>query len=179
MTDRLPAVQKPLVIDVISHSPAQTVRIGERLGALLRPGDLVVLHGPFGAGKTHLIKGIGRGLGVAEEDVTSPSFVLINEYQAAADRGGFPVLHVDLYRLESGSADFESIGLEECWEGHSLCLIEWAERAQELLPAERLEITLDHLSETKRVIRMEPRGRRYEEVLAQLKGRAFSWPGRR
>src|SRR4051795_11785335 len=83
-----------LDIDVISHSLDQTRRIGARLAPLLGSGDLVLLEGPFGAGKTTLVQGIARGLGVQAEYVNSPTFTLINEYE-----GRIPLFHVDLYRL--------------------------------------------------------------------------------
>ena len=95
----LHAVQSPHVLDFISHSAAQTIRIGQRLGELLRQGDLVVLLGDFGTGKTHLIKGVARGLGSADL-VNSPSFVLINEYRAGEQHRSMPIFHVDLYRIE-------------------------------------------------------------------------------
>lgn len=175
MTRHKRAVQSGSIIDVISHSPAQTMRIGQRLGALLQPGDLLLLYGSFGAGKTHLTKGIAAGLGVAEADVTSPTFVLINEYAAASPaHGSFPIYHVDLYRLEGTESDLDSIGLRECWEGHGLCVIEWAERATEMLPEERLDVFLDYLSESKRTLRFEPHGQRALEIVAQLKERAFA-----
>ncbi len=165
-------VHSPHVLDFVSHSAAQTIRVGQRLGELLQRGDLVALQGDLGAGKTHLIKGIALGLGSADM-VNSPSFVLINQYRAGVQRDGMPIYHVDLYRIER-MAELASIGLEELLDGDGVCLIEWAERAEGWLPAERLDVYLGHLSETKRVVRFVPRGRRYEELVDALKKAAFS-----
>src|SRR5579859_5156990 len=95
-------VQSPHVVDFISHSTTQTIRIGQRIGETLRGGDLVVLLGEFGVGKTHVTKGIAQGLG-AQELVNSPSFVMINQYRAGAQHGYMPIYHVDLYRIESAA----------------------------------------------------------------------------
>src|SRR4051812_24737836 len=83
-------------LDIVSHSVEQTRRIGARLARLLQPGDLLLLDGPFGAGKTSLTQGIAQGLAVGEDYITSPTFTLINEYQ-----GRLPLYHVDLYRLDN------------------------------------------------------------------------------
>jgi tRNA threonylcarbamoyladenosine biosynthesis protein TsaE len=173
MSKQMPqAIQSQHVLDFISHSATQTIRIGQRLGELLRPGDLVVLLGDFGAGKTHLIKGIARGLG-SDDLVNSPSFVLINQYRAGAGHGRMPIYHADLYRIED-PGELAGIGLEEAWSGDGVCLIEWAERAGDWLPQERLAIHLQHLSETKRVLRFVPHGARYEELVAEFKKTAFA-----
>src|SRR4051794_8023063 len=120
-------VQSQHVLDCISHSPAQTIRLGQRLGELLRQGDLVVLLGDFGTGKTHLIKGIAQGLG-STELVNSPSFVLINQYHAGLLHRSMPIYHADLYRIEDPD-ELTGIGIEDAWSGDGVCLIEWAEQA--------------------------------------------------
>lgn len=166
------AVQSPHVLDCITHSAAQTSRLGRRLGALLRPYDLILLIGEFGSGKTQLAKGIVEGLG-SDELVNSPSFVLVNEYRAGPEHGRMPIFHVDLYRLES-PAELHGLGLEEISGAGGVALIEWAERAESLLPAERLSVYLSYLSDTKRALRFVPHGQRYEALLAQLKQTAFA-----
>jgi tRNA threonylcarbamoyladenosine biosynthesis protein TsaE len=165
---RLPAVHSASQLDFISHSPAQTERVGQRLGEQLRPGDLILLMGTFGVGKTHLVKGIARGLG-ATDLVTSPSFVLVNEYRAGAEHGAMPIYHVDLYRL-AGAADLATLGLEELWEGRGVCLIEWPEQAEAMLPDDHLVIQIEHLSETKRHVRFVPHGTRYLSLISSLRG---------
>ncbi|MEF3274272.1 MAG: tRNA (adenosine(37)-N6)-threonylcarbamoyltransferase complex ATPase subunit type 1 TsaE [Chloroflexus sp.] len=167
----LPAVQTPHDLDFISHSPAQTERIGFRLGQLLHAGDLVLLSGPLGAGKTHFIKGVVRGLGY-EGPVTSPTFVLINEYRADAAHGRLPIYHIDLYRV-SGVTELSTIGLDELWLSEGICLIEWPERAATALPTEYLQVALSYVSETKRQVRLMPRGARYRDMLATFKEATF------
>ena len=164
--------QSPHMLDFISHSPAQTIRIGYRLGELLRRGDVVLLLGEFGVGKTHLIKGIAQGLG-SNDLVNSPSFVLINEYRAGARHGQMPIYHVDLYRVES-TAELVGLGLEDVLADDGVCLIEWAERAEDWVPSEHLTIHLRHLSETKRVLRFEPQGARYLALVEEFKRNTFA-----
>lgn len=167
----LPAVQTPHMLDFISHSPSQTERIGQRLGEQLQAGDVLLLLGEFGVGKTHLAKGIARGLG-STDLVTSPSFVLVNEYQAGPQHKRMPIYHVDLYRIED-PAEVTSIGLEDLLAGPGVCLIEWAERAAQWLPAAHLSIYMQHLNETKRVLRFVPQGERYQHLVEAFKGAAF------
>ncbi len=167
----LPATQTPHMLDFISHSPAQTERIGQRLGELVAPGDVLLLMGDFGVGKTHLVKGAVRGLG-SSDLVTSPSFVLINEYQTQAHPRKLTIYHVDLYRIDDPH-ELAGIGLEELWESQGVCLIEWAERAEEWLPADHLTIYMQHLAETKRVLRFVPHGVRYQQLVNAFKDEAF------
>ncbi len=172
MTEQpLPAAQTPHDLDFISHSPAQTERIGARLGSLLRAGDVVLLSGPLGAGKTHLIKGIARGLGY-DGLVTSPTFVLINEYQADRARGLLTIYHVDLYRV-TAIDELATIGLDELWFSDGICLIEWPERAGQAIPDEHLQITISYVSETKRQLRLRPHGERYRALLQTFKEATF------
>ncbi len=167
----LPAVQTANELDCISHSPAQTERLGQRIGELLQAGDLLLLIGEFGVGKTHLTKGVARGLDSLNL-VTSPSFVLVNEYRAGPRQGYMPIYHVDLYRL-AATAELATIGLDELWQGDGVCLIEWPEQAVAQLPAEHLAIQMQHLSETKRVLRLAPRGARYRELVTKFKEISF------
>jgi tRNA threonylcarbamoyladenosine biosynthesis protein TsaE len=169
---RTHTVQSPHVLDFISHSAAQTARFGQRLGELLQPGDLVLLLGEFGAGKTHFVKGVAQALGT-EELVNSPSFVLINEYRAGPRHHHAPIYHIDLYRIEQ-PAELEGIGLEDALGGDGFALIEWAERAAGWLPNDHLAVHFQHLSDTKRVLRLAPHGQRYEELVAAFKKMAFA-----
>lgn len=169
---RLPAAQAATELDFISHSPAQTERVGQRLGEQLRQGDLLLLVGTFGAGKTHLTKGLARGLGSGDL-VTSPSFVLVNEYRAGPRHGHMRIYHVDLYRVAE-AAELPTIGLEELWAGDGVCIVEWPERAGALLPADHLAIHIQHLSETKRRLRLAPSGARYVALVGAFKGSSFS-----
>ncbi|MGC9335600.1 MAG: tRNA (adenosine(37)-N6)-threonylcarbamoyltransferase complex ATPase subunit type 1 TsaE [Anaerolineae bacterium] len=157
-------------LDFISHSPAQTRRIGARLGSLLRAGDLVCLEGELGTGKTRLAQGIGRGMGVVGP-ITSPTFTLVAEYRPPPPA---PILfHIDLYRLDAPVDEAMALGLEEYFEDDGVCLIEWAERIRPILPAERLWVTLRHLDANKRGILMHASGSRYQELLAAFRHGAF------
>jgi tRNA threonylcarbamoyladenosine biosynthesis protein TsaE len=157
-------------IDVISHSLDQTRRIGMRLAALLAPGDLILLDGPFGAGKTTFTQGIARGLDVGSDYVTSPTFTLINEYE-----GRLPLYHVDLYRLDTVQ-QVEELGLLDYVAGDGVTVIEWPERATGLLPGEHLTVYLSDITETKRALRFHAEGTRYTDLLEQFKQHAFA-PG--
>lgn len=153
-------------VDVISHSPAQTHRLGARLGELLQPGDVVLLEGSLGAGKTAFAQGVAAGLGVTDP-VTSPTFTLIHEYA-----GRLPLYHVDLYRL-GGRADASAIGLEDYLGGDGVTLVEWPERAAELYRDGALTVALRLIAETKRAIRLTPSGPRYAQLIAGFKRAAF------
>lgn len=146
-----------------SRSPEETQQMGARLGKLLAEGDIICLEGELGVGKTCLIQGIGRGMGIRER-ITSPSFTLIREYRGQA--GCLRLYHIDLYRIEGAKEAF-LLGLDDYLYGGGVCAIEWAERARGLLPQECLWITLRHLGERKRSLTLEARGQRYRELLAR------------
>ncbi|MGI8589036.1 MAG: tRNA (adenosine(37)-N6)-threonylcarbamoyltransferase complex ATPase subunit type 1 TsaE [Chloroflexia bacterium] len=155
-------------IDVISHSTEQTRRIGVRLAVLLMPGDLILLEGALGTGKTTLAQGIAHGLGVETGYVTSPTFTLINEYPAR-----LTLYHVDLYRLDTEQQARE-LGLSDYVEGEGVTVIEWPERALGFLPKEHLTVYLSDMTETKRELRFHAEGRRYADLLEQFKKQAFA-----
>ena len=148
----------------VSGSPAQTRRLGVRLGRLLQKQDVVALIGEIGAGKTTFVQGVAQGLGVPEQTVASPSFVLVREYH-----GRFPLYHADLFRLE-GMPEAETVGLEEHYEGSGATVIEWANRIPEVLPKEFLEIRFEVLDPKERRLHLIPHGSRYQARLAALKG---------
>ena len=118
-----------------TESPEETQALGEKLGKTLKQGDVIALIGDLGTGKTCLTQGIARGVGIASEEiVSSPSYVLINEYN-----GTVPIYHIDLYRLEN-SEEIAELGLSEYVEGDGICIIEWAERMAEALPDSCIKI---------------------------------------
>lgn len=131
-----------------SRSPEETQRIGEALGAVLGPGDVVACVGELGAGKTCFLQGVARGLGVAEP-ATSPTFVLINQYQ-----GRCPVYHVDAYRTES-LTEILDLGVEEILWGDGVTIIEWGEKLLPLLPARSIVVRIEGLGEEPREIMLE------------------------
>ena len=157
-------------LDFVSHSPSQTHRFGVRLGLLLQSGDIVCLEGELGTGKTCLTQGIGQGMEVVEP-ITSPTFTLIAEHRPPTPK---PILyHIDMYRLNAAVSEALAIGLDDYLLGDGVCVIEWADRIQAALPAERLWITLRHLDDSKRGIVMMATGRRYKELLREFRWTAF------
>lgn len=147
---------------LVSGSAEDTRRLGERLGALLRPGDVVLLSGELGAGKTTFVQGIARGLGFAGS-VSSKSFVILGEYA-----GRITLYHADLYRLED-PRQVEELALDEVSADGAL-VVEWPEHAQGLLPEEHLLVRFDVLSRRRRRLHLEPRGPRAAELAAALHG---------
>ncbi len=136
----------------ISASPEQTFQIGEELGRKLRAGDAVLLHGGLGAGKTLFTKGLLSGLGFDIDEVTSPSFTLVNLYKTeTAD-----VFHIDLWRLEEGRNNAFAVGLDEIFENErAIVIIEWAERLGDFnFPGSVIEITIDGDGDLPRDIRI-------------------------
>lgn len=147
----------------ITESPVQTLRLGRMLGEILSGGACVALVGGLGAGKTVLAKGIAQGLGVEDDrEVTSPSFVLVNEY-----RGRVPVYHVDLYRLEN-PAEMEGIGWDEFIDGPGVTLVEWADKMERHLPEERIEVQLQWVAEERRRLRFFGKGKRSQGWVEKL-----------
>jgi tRNA threonylcarbamoyladenosine biosynthesis protein TsaE len=142
---------------------AATTALGRELGALLFPGAVVALVGPLGAGKTHLVRAVAEGLGADGRVVSSPTFVLIQEYDAR-----LPVYHFDAYRLRD-PGEFLDLGAHEYFEGDGVCLVEWADRVTACLPAERLHIALEITGETSRLLTFEARGERYADLLRRLR----------
>ena len=128
----------------ISNSPEETFGLGRRWAAELRPGWVVGLIGDLGTGKTQLVKGIAAGLGIAGT-VTSPTFALLQEH----DDGTLPLAHIDLYRLDSIQGLLD-LGLDEYLYGDGLCVVEWADKARDLWPEERLDIRMERLDEDTR-----------------------------
>ncbi|HEY4666545.1 MAG TPA: tRNA (adenosine(37)-N6)-threonylcarbamoyltransferase complex ATPase subunit type 1 TsaE [Anaerolineales bacterium] len=155
-------------LEFLSHSPEQTERLGVRLGELARPGDVFCLAGDLGAGKTTLAKGIARGWGALDQ-VTSPSFVLINEYRRADSHRLF---HLDAFRLENRN-EAVALGLSDLFDGIGPVLVEWPERVKDLLPAERLWISLHWIDELRRNFRFEAHGLHYERLLRRFRQAAF------
>jgi tRNA threonylcarbamoyladenosine biosynthesis protein TsaE len=143
-----------------SRSPSETRRLGRRLAARLREGDVVLLQGQLGAGKTCFAQGIGAGLKV-REPMKSSSFVLVNEYS-----GRLHVYHADLFRLDDPTEVFELALPETAADG--LLLVEWPDRAPQEMPPEHLLVRFDILDERSRRVSFEARGARYEEMVAAV-----------
>jgi tRNA threonylcarbamoyladenosine biosynthesis protein TsaE len=138
---------------LVTKSEAETVRLGRSLAADLRAGDVVLLEGVLGAGKTALSRGIASGLGVPEEEVRSPTFTLVNPYQ-----GRLPVYHVDLYRIDT-ARDLDELGLEEILGTDGVAIVEWAERLAAWRPPHALVVRIEDRGGSEREIRIEDRRR--------------------
>ena len=140
-----------------THSPDETQALGQTLGATLKPGAVVAFRGNLGSGKTCMIQGICQAFQV-HDYVTSPTFILINEYGGIRAERPIPIYHFDLYRL-IGEEDLEALGAEEYFYGDGVCLVEWAERAGELLPRDRVDVALEYGGDELRKITVELVGR--------------------
>ena len=157
---------------ITSRSAQDTRRLGQELGSMARPGDVLLLIGPLGAGKTCLTQGIAWGLGI-EGYATSPSFVVINRYV-----GRLTLYHIDLYRIESVDEVLD-LGLDDYLYADGVCAIEWADRALPALPDENLTIEIEPLSGSGRRLALTAAGRRYQEMLSGLDAVAGTGRGRR
>ncbi len=136
---------------IITRSPQQTIALGRRIGEALEGGEVFAITGNLGAGKTHLIKGIATGAGAEDlTQVTSPTFVLVNEYS-----GRLEVYHIDAYRLDS-IAEFEMLGFDDYCREDSVVLIEWADKVEAALTtSDPIRIHLEHTSPTRRTITID------------------------
>jgi len=141
-----------------TRTPAETIALGERLGRRLRPGDVVALRGGLGTGKTTLIRGIVRAA-LGRDPVASPTFVFWHRYREHP-----PLHHLDLYRIEHAS-ELEELGLEEAFAPDATVLVEWPERAPELLPSDRLDVTLEGSGNEPREVTLRATGPRSARLL--------------
>jgi tRNA threonylcarbamoyladenosine biosynthesis protein TsaE len=137
-------------IEITTHSPEETIELGQVVGQQLRGAEVFAIQGPLGSGKTHFIKGIALGVGADDPDqVNSPTFVLVNEYV-----GRLEVYHIDAYRLDS-VAEFEMLGFDDFLHPHSVVLIEWADKVEAALTAlDCLKLEFEHISERSRRIKI-------------------------
>jgi tRNA threonylcarbamoyladenosine biosynthesis protein TsaE len=148
-------------IKLTSYSPEQTQQLGIKIGELALPGDIFLLVGNLGTGKTCLTQGIAWGLDIKEYTL-SPSFVIVRELH-----GRLSLYHIDLYRLDH-IEEIVDLGLDDYLYDNSVCVVEWAERGLGALPTEHLMIQISYLSDTERSFQLKPSGKRYREILAQL-----------
>jgi tRNA threonylcarbamoyladenosine biosynthesis protein TsaE len=149
---------------VDAADPCATEMLGRTLGQRLFPGAVLALTGQLGAGKTFLVRAIAEGLAVPDSRVvSSPTFVLIQEY-----RGRLPVYHFDAYRLRNLD-EFAQLGAHEYFEGDGVCLVEWADRVEPILPNERLSVQIDVTGERGRRFRLKASGALYETLLREVR----------
>jgi tRNA threonylcarbamoyladenosine biosynthesis protein TsaE len=145
-----------------TSSAEETRQLGAKLGELAEPGDIFLLSGNLGAGKTCLTQGIVWGLG-SREYALSPTFVLMREL-----KGRLPLYHIDLDRLDR-LGEISDLGLDDYLYGQGLSVIEWAEKGLPVLPAEHLMVRIEYLDENSRRFEFTPRGKNYEKLLTRLK----------
>ena len=141
------------------QSLQETIDLGKKLGRLLRPGMMITLNGDLGAGKTTFTKGIGQALGI-ERVINSPTFTILKQYQ-----GIYQLSHFDAYRLEGQSDD---LGFEEIFDSDDICVIEWPEFIEDILPENRLDITILRHGPQQRQFVFRPAGKMYEELVGEL-----------
>lgn len=145
-----------VTVPFLANALADTEALGRRIGARLFPGAVVALVGPLGAGKTHLTRALAEGLDVRNPAaVNSPTFVLVQEYAAR-----LPIYHFDTYRLRD-EREFLELGAHEYFAGDGVCVVEWADRVPDALPAERLEIRIEPTGETERQFTLTGYGDRH------------------
>lgn len=133
-----------------SQSAQDTIKIGQEIAKTLKPGDVVVLSGELGAGKTTLVKGIAKGLGVKNEsEVSSPTFALIHEY-----RGRVKIYHLDWYRIDKVQGDDAEMA-EECFASEGITFVEWPERGKGVLPKKYTSIRIQHKGPSEREIHVQ------------------------
>lgn len=147
--------------ELISHSPEDTRKTGTIIGELALSGDVLLLEGKLGAGKTCLTQGIALGLGI-DDYVLSPTFVIMRELY-----GRIPLYHIDLYRLDNIEESMD-LGLDDYLYGDGISVLEWAEKAISIMPRNRLLIRIDYIGDTERRLRLEPSGERYLKLAEQI-----------
>ena len=149
-------------MEKISSSVNQTLKLGKKIAGNLRAGDIILLSGSLGAGKTVLAKGIAQGLGINKNDVLSPTFVLLRVYQ-----GKYLLQHFDFYRIKSPE-DILALGLQEYLYSDAITVIEWPERLKFLLPKEFLKIKLSIKAKNQRYFKFMAKGARYKKLLEKI-----------
>lgn len=151
------------MFSVATSNEEETRALGMRLARLLLPGDFIALMGELGSGKTRFVQGVAAGLQVKpDRPVTSPTYSILHIHS-----GRLPLYHFDLYRL-TGGGDVEELGFGEYFYGDGVSLVEWADRLQAEMPAERLTITFSHTGDDERRIDFAPSGSRYEKLVMKL-----------
>ncbi|GFI40217.1 tRNA (adenosine(37)-N6)-threonylcarbamoyltransferase complex ATPase subunit type 1 TsaE [Thomasclavelia cocleata] len=142
------------------NSLEETIELGNRLGRVLKPNMLITLSGDLGAGKTTFTKGIGQGLEI-KKIINSPTFTILKQYS-----GRLKLSHFDAYRLEGQDDD---LGFEEIFDSDDICVVEWANYIEEILPVQRLEVIIKKIDESVREFTFKAIGHRYEQLMEDFK----------
>lgn len=156
---------------VETRSGEETVRLGTALSPVVVPGDMIVLSGDLGAGKTTFTQGLAVGLGITEQ-VTSPTYLLMKEYFG----GRYPLMHMDIYRLEKVQ-DVIDLGYDEFLDPSYVVVIEWGDMVEALLPRDHLDVEIKHIEEDVRRVTITPRGPQWKsrmETVRLLANELFS-----
>lgn len=148
---------------ITTSSEQETEMIGTKIANQLKEGDLILLEGELGSGKTFLTRSIGKALGIAERDITSPTFSIIQEYS-----GSLNLTHGDLYRLESWEA-CENLGIYDYFSQGSIIILEWAKRFESFLPEDFLLISIEATEESGRIFEFTPYGVEWRMRIEQWK----------
>ncbi len=150
------------VLELVSHGPERTQALGRTLGENAQPGDVFLLVGGLGSGKTCLTQGVLWGLG-SDEFARSPTFVLVSQYE-----GRHTLYHMDLYRLDTFE-EVVDLGLDEMLFGDGVSVVEWADKGAGAFPEDHLLIRLEYVDEGTRRISLRPFGSRYEELVQAIR----------
>ncbi len=150
------------MLKLVTHSPEETQAFGKRCGEIAKPGDIFLLTGELGAGKTCFTQGIAFGLGI-KEYALSPTFVIMRQL-----KGRLPLYHIDLYRLDR-LEETADLGLDDYLYGDGVSVVEWAEKALSLMPPDHLLIQIEYIDGSGRLFKMTPEGKRYQEMVLDLK----------
>lgn len=148
-----------MIKDIIIKSPDEMIKLGEKIGTIAFPNMLITMLGDLGAGKTTMTKGIAKGLGISGV-VNSPTFTIMKIYD-----GRLRLYHLDVYRIDNPLNDFE---LEEYFEDDGVCVIEWANQINELLPNERLDIEILDLGNNERKVIFKSNTKVYDDVILEV-----------
>ena len=140
---------------ITTHSEEETIEVAENFESEKFPNMIICLDGDLGSGKTLFTKGIAKALGI-EENITSPTFTIVKEYE-----GELPLYHMDVYRLDGNT---DGVGIEEYFHKGGVVVIEWANMIKDILPEERLDIKIKPMGENKRMLIITPYGKKYEEL---------------
>ncbi|HPF83649.1 MAG TPA: tRNA (adenosine(37)-N6)-threonylcarbamoyltransferase complex ATPase subunit type 1 TsaE [Bacilli bacterium] len=140
----------------ISHSEEETIELAQNFESEKFPNMVICLNGELGCGKTMFTKGVANALGI-NENITSPTYTIVKEYLY----GELPLYHMDVYRLDGNT---EGVGIEDYYNKGGIVIIEWAQTIKDILPSERLDIKFTVTDENKRILIIEPHGKKYEEL---------------
>ena len=155
-------MSESMLLRITTHGPEETQTLGRRLGEVMEGGELVLMSGDLGAGKTCMTQGIAWGLGV-NEHARSPTFVLVSEYE-----GRLTLFHADLYRVDD-PLEAEDLGLDETYGNGGVCVVEWAEKADAIFPEDHLRVNFTIAGPDERIVELRAGGEKHEALLGKLR----------